>query len=50
MSWQKAGAILDEGFTAEVRAVTMKQEREGSVRSLVKSSQLPLFSGTMERL
>ena len=24
----KAGAMLDEGFMAEVRAVTMKQERE----------------------
>ena len=30
MSWQKAGALLDECFMAEVRAVTvtMKQERE----------------------
>ena len=31
---------------AEVRAVTMKQERvRGSVRSLAICSQLPLFSG-----
>ena len=29
----KAGAMLDEGFMAEARADTMKQEREG-VRSL----------------
>ena len=25
---EKAGAMLDEGLMAEVRAVTMKQERE----------------------
>ena len=28
MSWQKAGAMLDEGFVAEARAETMQQERE----------------------
>ena len=43
----KAGAMLDEGFMAEVRAVTMKQE---SVRSLAICCQLPLFSGGRERL
>ena len=46
---EKAGAMLDEGFMAEVRAVAIKQER-GSVRSLATCSQLPLFSGGMERL
>ena len=45
----KAGATLDEGFVAEVRAVTMKQER-GRGCSLAMCSQLPLFSGGMERL
>ena len=34
----KAGAMLDEGFMAEVRAVTMKQGERGSVRSLAKCS------------
>ena len=28
MSWQKKGAVLDEGLMAEVRAVIVKQERE----------------------
>ena len=43
----KAGAILDEGFTAEV----MKQERErGGVRSFAICSQLSLPSRTMEGL
>ena len=28
MSWAKAGATLDEGFTAETRAKTVQQERE----------------------
>ena len=45
----KAGAVLDEGFVAEVRAVTMKQER-GSARILAICSQLPLFGGRMESL
>ena len=45
----KEGAIMDEGFMAEVTAVTVKQDR-GSVRSLAICSQLPLLSGGMERL
>ena len=28
MSWQKAGAMLDEGFVAEAKAEAMKNERE----------------------
>ena len=47
----RAGAMLDEGLMAEVRAVTFKQERErGGLRSLAMCSQFPLFSGGMERL
>ena len=45
----KAGAKLDEGFMAEVRADTMKQER-GGVRSFAACSQLSLLSRTMEGL
>ena len=36
----KAGAMLDEGFMAEVRLVTMKKERE----------EVSLLSGRLERL
>ena len=47
----KEGAILDEGFIAEVRAKTVQQERErSSVRSLAVCSQLSLFGGRMEGL
>ena len=46
----KGGAVLDEGFMAEVRAVIMKQEREEVYVALQICSQLPLFSGGMERL
>ena len=47
----KAGAMLDEGLMAEVRAVAVKQEREsGSVRSFAICSQFPLLSGGKERL
>ena len=44
-----AGAMLDEGFRTEARAKTMQQERRGVCSSAVYS-QLPLFSGRMERL
>ena len=47
----KAGAMLDEGFMAEARAETMKQEREKRVVcSSAVRSQLSLFGGRMERL
>ena len=47
----KAGAMLDEGFVAEVRADAIKQEREGEgVRSFATCSQLSLLSRTLEGL
>ena len=45
----KAGAMLDEGFMAEVRANTVQQER-GSLRGLAVRSELSLLSGRMEGL
>ena len=42
----KAGAMMDEGFTAEVRADSIKQEREEVYVAL----QYALFGGGMERL
>ena len=45
----KEGAMLDEGFMAEVRAKTVQQERR-SVRSFAVCSQLSLFGGRIEGL
>ena len=44
----KAGAMLDEGFMAEARAETMKQER-GGVCSFAVCGQLPLLGRGIER-
>ena len=41
----KAGAMLDEGLRAEVRACYNEAIERGSVRSFAICSQLPLFSG-----
>ena len=46
----KAGAMLDEGFMAEVRAVTMKREREEVYVALQYAANFLLFSEGMERL
>ena len=46
----KAGAMLDEGFTAEVRADTIKQGMRGGVRIFAICSQFSLLSRTMEGL
>ena len=47
----KAGAMLHEGFMAEARAETVKQERErGGVCSFAVCGQLPLPCRAMERL
>ena len=45
----QAGAVLDEGFMAEVRAETVQQER-GGVRRLAVCGQLPLLRRRMEEL
>ena len=45
----KGGAMLDEGFMAEARAETVKQER-GGVCSFAVCGQLPLLGRGMERL
>ena len=47
----KAGAMLDEGFMAQVRAKTVQQDREEVyVRNPAVRNQLSLLSGGMERL
>ena len=46
----KAEAMLDEGFMAEARASTMRQEKRGGACGIAVCGQLPLFGGTMERL
>ena len=46
MSWQKGGALLDEGFMAEARA----EEREEVYAALQHAAKLPLLSRRMEGL
>ena len=50
MSWQKAGAMLDEGFMVEARAETMKQQREEVSVVLQYAASFHCLGRAMERL